>query len=79
MAIRQTGFEDLVRDLTSVQRHCLQAERDYDRYVRDAHDAGREEAAAFFEQLRAEDSQRIWRADALLRALTGSSSPKAAR
>ena len=44
MATGETGFEDVFYDLVSVQYHSLKAGHDYGQYVRDAENAGLEEA-----------------------------------
>ena len=58
MATGETGFDDVTFDLISVQYHALKGGHDYGQYVRDAQNAGKEEIAAFFEQVMSEDSRR---------------------
>lgn len=48
-------------DLTSVQYHSLKAGHDYGQYVRDARNAGKNEIAAFFESVMAQDAERAQR------------------
>ena len=58
MATGETGFDDVVFDLISVQYHSLKAGHDYGQYVRDARNAGRDDIAEFFERVMAEGSER---------------------
>jgi hypothetical protein len=58
MATGETGFDDVVFDLISVQYHSLKAGHDYGQYVRDAKNAGRNDIASFFENVMSEDSDR---------------------
>ncbi|MCA5893965.1 acyl carrier protein [Isoptericola sp. NEAU-Y5] len=58
MATGETGFDDVTYDLISVQYHALKGGHDYGQYVRDARHAGKEEIAAFFEQVMQQDSER---------------------
>ncbi len=58
MATGETGFDEVTFDLISVQYHALKGGHDYGQYVRDAQNAGKEEIAAFFEQVMSEDSRR---------------------
>ena len=71
MATGETGFDDVTFDLISVQYHALKAGHDYGQYVRDAHNAGKEEVANFFEQVMKEDSQRAYQCHEFLRELGG--------
>lgn len=41
-----------------MQSHSLKAGHDYGQYVRDAKNAGKDDIAAFFEQVMAQDSER---------------------
>ena len=77
MATGETGFDDVTFDLISVQYHSLKAGHDYGQYVRDARNAGKEEIAAFFEKVMAEDSAGAQQCDRVLAHLTqdGSTSP----
>ena len=69
MATGETGFEDVTYDLISVQYHSLKAGHDYGQYVRDARNAGKEDIAAFFEKVMAEDSDRARQCHEVLRQL----------
>lgn len=71
MATGETGFDDVTFDLISVQYHALKAGHDYGQYVRDAKNAGKEEIASFFEQVRSQDSERAQRCHEFLRQLGG--------
>jgi rubrerythrin len=70
MATGETGFDDVTFDLISVQYHSLKAGHDYGQYVRDARNAGKDEIAAFFEQVMAEDSERAQKCHQFLADLT---------
>ncbi len=70
MATGETGFDDVTFDLISLQYHSLKAGHDYGQYVRDARNAGKEDIAAFFESVMAEDSQRAQKCHELLAELT---------
>lgn len=71
MSTGQTGFDDVTFDLISVQYHALKAGHDYGQYVRDAQNAGADEIAAFFEEVRTQDAERAHRAHELLAQLGG--------
>ncbi|WAP52068.1 acyl carrier protein [Arthrobacter sp. ATA002] len=71
MATGETGFDDVSFDLISVQYHCLKAGHDYGQYVRDARNAGKEDIAAFFEQIMAQDADRAKQCHEFLRDLSG--------
>lgn len=73
MATGETGFDDVSFDLISVQYHSLKAGHDYGQYVRDARNAGKEDIAAFFEQIMAQDSERAKQRHEFLEELSGSS------
>lgn len=66
----ETGFADLTYDLIALQYHALKAGHDYARYVEDAHDAGRDDIADFFEQVATDDARRAARCHQLLRDLS---------
>lgn len=70
MATGETGFDDVTYDLISVQYHSLKAGHDYGQYVRDAKNAGRDDIAAFFQQVVSEDSDRAARCHDFLTELT---------
>lgn len=71
MATGETGFDDVVFDLISVQYHSLKAGHDYGQYVRDAENAGKDEIAEFFREVMAQDSERAHRCHQFLRDLGG--------
>lgn len=71
MATGETGFDDVTYDLISVQYHALKGGHDYGQYVRDARNAGKEDIAAFFEEVMAQDSERAKRCHELLKELGG--------
>jgi rubrerythrin len=72
MATGETGFDDVVFDLISVQYHSLKAGHDYGQYVRDAENAGNDEIAGFFREVMQEDSARAAKCHAFLAELTKS-------
>jgi hypothetical protein len=61
-----TGTQNTIYNLASVLYHTLDAGASYDRYVRDAEEAGDQELAEFFRVLRDEDSRRADYAQELL-------------
>ena len=61
MATAETGFDDMTFDLISVQHHALKAGHDDGQDVRDARNAGRDDIAEFFEDVRRTDAQRAHR------------------
>ena len=69
MATGETGFDDVQFDLISVQYHSLKAGHDYGQYVRDAKNAGLDDVASFFEEVKKQDSERAHRAHELLAKL----------
>lgn len=69
MATGETGFTDVTFDLISVQYHALKAGHDYGQYVRDAENAGLDDAAAFLRSVMDEDSQRAERCHELLKQI----------
>ncbi len=71
MAAGETGFDDVTFDLISLQYHSLKAGHDYGQYVRDARNAGKDNIAAFFEQVMARDSKRAHQCHAFLAELGG--------
>lgn len=71
MATGETGFDDVTFDLISVQYHSLKAGHDYGQYVRDAKNAGKDEIAAFFEKVMAEDSERAHQCHRFLAEMGG--------
>lgn len=72
MPAGQTGFDDVMFDLISVQYHSLKAGHDYGQYVRDAKNAGLDDVASFFEDVMSEDSKRAARCHELLAKLQSS-------
>jgi rubrerythrin len=71
MATGETGFDDVTFDLISVQYHSLKAGHDYGQYVRDAENAGLDDAAQFFRQVMKEDSERAARCHELIKQMSG--------
>ena len=63
---RATGTPNTIYDLSSVLFHALEGGASYDQYIRDAEEAGNEELATFFIQVRDEDSMRADEAQRLL-------------
>jgi hypothetical protein len=55
---RATGTPNTIYNLSSVLFHALEGGASYDQYIQDAEEAGDEELAAFFIQVRDEDSMR---------------------
>jgi rubrerythrin len=72
MATGETGFDDVTFDLISVQYHSLKAGHDYGQYVRDAENAGLDDIASFFRQVREEDSRRAQKIHEFIKELSGS-------
>jgi ferritin len=68
----ETGFADVTFDLVSVQYHALKAGHDYEQFVQDAKDAGRDDIAEFIEQVAAEDANRAKKCHEFLKDLSGS-------
>ena len=63
---RATGTPNTIYDLASVLFHALEGGATYDQYIQDAEEAGDEELATFFIQVRDEDSMRADEAQVLL-------------
>ena len=63
---RATGTPNTIYDLSSVLFHALEGGASYDQYIQDAEEAGDEELATFFIQVRDEDSMRADEAQRLL-------------
>src|SRR5215213_9188517 len=72
---RATGTPNTIYDLSSVLFHALKGGALYDRYIRDAEEAGDQELADFFRRVRDEDGMRADEAQLLLAERT----PTAAR
>jgi hypothetical protein len=70
MPAGETGFDDVVFDLISVQYHSLKAGHDYGQYVRDANNAGLDEVSSFFEQVAEQDAERAKRCHEHIAQLT---------
>jgi hypothetical protein len=63
---RATGTPNTIYDLSSVLFHALEGGASYDQYIKDAEEAGDEELATFFIEVRDEDSMRAEEAQRLL-------------
>jgi rubrerythrin len=61
-----TGTGDATYDLVSVLYHSLQGAETYEFYENDANEAGDNELAQFFREVREEESRRADRAKQLL-------------
>lgn len=72
---RATGTPDTIYDLSSVLFHALEGGASYDQYIRDAEEAGDEELANFFIQVRDEDSMRADEAQRLIAERTSTAVP----
>jgi glutamine synthetase adenylyltransferase len=68
----ETGFADVTFDLVSIQYHALKAGHDYEQFVRDARDAGRDDIAEFIEKVATEDADRAKQCHEFLKDLSGS-------
>lgn len=79
MATGETGFDDVTFDLISLQYHALKAGHDYGQYVRDAKNAGKDDIAAFFEQVMSEDASRAHKCHQFLAELGGTDNTSPAR
>jgi hypothetical protein len=69
---RATGTSNTIYDLSSVLFHALEGGASYDQYIRDAEEAGDQELADFFIQVRDEDSNRANEAQQLIAERTPS-------
>jgi len=67
----QTGTRDVSYDLISILYHALQGAETYGMYVKDAEQAGANDAAAFFREVQQEERRRADRAKELLRQQWG--------
>jgi hypothetical protein len=63
---RATGTPNTIYDLSSVLFHTLEGGASYDQYIQDAEEAGDEDLATFFIQVRDKDSMRAEEAQRLL-------------
>lgn len=61
-----TGTPNTIYDLSSVLFHALEGGASYDQYIRDAEEAGDEELATFFIEVRDEDNMRAEEAQRLI-------------
>ncbi|MBW3569920.1 MAG: hypothetical protein KY467_02325 [Gemmatimonadetes bacterium] len=69
-----TGTGDVTYNLVSILYHALQAAETHDQYIRDAEKSGDQDFAAFFREVKQEDTRRADRAKELLgRRLTANS------
>jgi hypothetical protein len=71
MAQEDPAFAEVALDLLAIQSEARQAARRYDRYLRDAEDAGLTEVAFFIRLLLEEDLSRAAHCEGLLRDLGG--------
>ncbi len=67
---RATGTPNTIYDLSSVLYHSLKGGASYERYIRDAEEAGDRELVDFFTRVRDEDGRRADEAQLLLAART---------
>ncbi|HEX2207311.1 MAG TPA: hypothetical protein VHG93_06485 [Longimicrobium sp.] len=69
-----TGTGDVTYNLVSILYHALQAAETHDQYIRDAEEAGDQDLAAFFREVKDENTRRAERSKELLaRRLTRNS------
>lgn len=68
----KTNVSDKSYDLISVLYHALQSAERIDQYIQDAKNAGDQELALFFTEIKEQDLDRAERAKALLRIRMGS-------
>ncbi len=69
-----TGTGDVTYNLVSILYHALQAAETHDQYIRDAEESGDRDLAAFFREVKEENTRRADRAKKLLaRRLTADS------
>jgi hypothetical protein len=61
-----TGTPDEHYDIVSVLYHTLHGAWNYDQYIRDAEQAGDDELASFFRDVKEQNAQRAERAKGLL-------------
>jgi rubrerythrin len=67
-------LQNLQYDLVSTLYHACKSSKAIDQYIRDASQAGNNEAAQFFQMVAQQDQQRAQRAQELLNQLSGGSS-----
>jgi hypothetical protein len=69
-----TGTGDVTYNLVSILYHTLQAAETHDQYIRDAEESGDQDLAAFFREVKDENTRRADRSKELLaRRLTKNS------
>ena len=69
-----TGTGDVTYNLVSILYHALQAAETHDQYIRDAEESGDRDLAAFFREVKDENTRRAERSKELLaRRLTANS------
>ena len=73
MSTGETGIKDVHYDLVSVQYHALKAGHDYGQFVRDAENAGEDDAKKFFEDVMAKNSEWAQKAHDLLATINNRS------
>ncbi len=66
-------LQNLQYDLVSTLYHACKSSKAIDQYIRDASQAGNNEAAQFFQMVAQQDQQRSQRAQELLNQLSGAS------
>jgi len=66
-------LQNLQYDLVSTLYHACKSSKAIDQYIRDASQAGNNEAAQFFQMVAQQDQQRAQRAQELLSQLGGAS------
>ena len=66
-------LQNLQYDLVSTLYHACKSSKAIDQYIRDANQAGNNEAAQFFQMVAQQDQQRAQRTQELLNQLSGAS------
>ncbi len=66
-------LQNLQYDLVSTLYHACKSSKAIDQYIRDASQAGNNEAAQFFQMVAQQDQQRAQRAQELLNQISGAS------
>jgi rubrerythrin len=61
-----TGTGDVTYNLVSILYHALQAAETHDQYIRDAEESGDRDLAAFFREVKDENTRRAERSKQLL-------------
>lgn len=75
MASGETGVSDVTFDLVSVQDHSLKAGHDYGQCMRDAKNAGLDDAAGSFDEVMNQDAKRAEGCHKFLAQLKSVSAP----